>query len=134
MITENLTDGSVIKLLKIIAKYDVFHGWDNIFWTKDMEFRVLCNDIFWWGTGDAEEITEDDLTLFEESLKDGGWEVGYILYCARRRKMRPQGAAYSIIPEKYWPMFDACGPERKTDFGNPYRKGEYERKTNRKDV
>ena len=56
---------------------------------------------------------------------DGNVTVGSDLYCARRREERPQGACYSIIPKNLWPLFHACGPERKTGLGNPYEPGEY---------
>lgn len=34
--------------------------------------------------------------------------------------MRPQNAIYTSIPEDLWDLFDACGEERPSDFGNPY--------------
>jgi hypothetical protein len=50
---------------------------------------------------------------------------GAELFCARVRKMRPQGAWYAYCPEAEWPLFDACGPERGVDAGNPYAQGTY---------
>jgi hypothetical protein len=44
------------------------------------------------------------------------------LYCARIRKMRPQGACYKTIEPQFWPLFDAAGEPREADraaFGNP---------------
>ena len=43
---------------------------------------------------------------------------------ARTRKQRPQGACYPH-DRRFWPLFDACGPEREIDSGNPYPPGEY---------
>jgi hypothetical protein len=44
---------------------------------------------------------------------------GDLFWCARVRGMRPQGACYKSIPEAFWPLFDACGPAREADLGNP---------------
>lgn len=41
------------------------------------------------------------------------------LFAARMRKMRPQGASYSLYPPSIWPLFDACGSVRETGLGNP---------------
>lgn len=43
------------------------------------------------------------------------------------RKERPQGACYPSNKD-LWPLFDACGPEKPTGFGNPYKPGEYKKK------
>ena len=91
-----------------------------------------CNDLFYWAVADAEHITEETLQDFNKAIDDcaGNKDLGAWLYCSRIRKMRPQGAAYSYIPEELWPLFDACGPERPTDssaFGNPFKRGEYGR-------
>jgi hypothetical protein len=55
-------------------------------------------------------------------LVDGKWYMpvwGCDLFVCRERKMRPQGAVY---PEdrRFWPLFDACGPEREVGLGNPH--------------
>ena len=42
-----------------------------------------------------------------------------LLYCARKRKMRPQGAMYKTIPKTLWHLFDVCGEEREMNMGNP---------------
>lgn len=88
---------------------------------------VNCNDLFVWGCADGEEITVETLTEFHKALSDCGGNLNTAsdLYCARRRKMRPQGACYSHYNKKYWSLFDACGPEREVGLGNPHRPGEY---------
>ena len=111
----------LIKLLTIAARYDAM---DTLFWNEELEFSVICNDIFWWGTADLEEITEETIDDFETALIDGGIAWGATLYCARMRKMRPQGAMYEHINKDVWYLFDACGPEREVDFGNPMERSE----------
>ena len=88
---------------------------------------VNCNDAFWWAVADCEDITEETLPQFNQAIKDCNGDEGLAawLYCARKRGMRVQGAAYSYIPEELWPLFDACGPEREKDFFNPYKQGTY---------
>ena len=98
------------ELLKLIAKHDD-HG--MLWWNDNLQFYIICNDMFSWGTADLEPISEDSLSELENAYKDGG-DWGTELYCARRRKKRPQGAFYAEIDESVWHLFDACGPERST--------------------
>lgn len=103
------------ELLKFASIHDIQN---EIYWTEDLEFAILCNDVFFWGCADAEEITEDDLELLKDSVNDAG-DFGTLLFCARKRKMRPQGAMYECIDKEYWPLFDEAGPERNpNDPGN----------------
>lgn len=100
----------------------------------DSELGVCfnCNDIFFWACADAEEIqNKEDIELLEEILeqvdiKDGFCVVGD-LYCAKKKGIRPQGAAYTYYPKKYWPLFNSCGPEREVNMANPYKPGQYRR-------
>lgn len=84
---------------------------------------VDCSDLFVWGCSDGEGITQDELAGLNECLvlspKHGG-----ILWVARKRGTRPQGAYYSHIDETEWHLFDAVGPEREVGLGNPYKPGE----------
>jgi len=108
-----------------------FDNCDMLWWRTDGEytpvmFFVNCNDLFWWGTADAEDITPENVHLLKKSIEDveaindtSQW--GGELFCCRSRKMRPQGAAYPK-DERLWPLFDECGPDRDADkepFGNP---------------
>lgn len=88
---------------------------------------VNCNDTFFWGCSDAEDIeSREDIDLLKKSFEDvGGHYCGSDLFCARKRKCRPQGACYTYYPEEYWHLFDECGEERETGLGNPYKPGEY---------
>lgn len=88
---------------------------------------IICSDVFFWGSADSETITEETFPDFLKAVDDckGSKEIGAWLYCARIRKERPQGAAYTFIAKDLWPLFDACGPEREVEFGNPYKPGGY---------
>lgn len=95
---------------------------DRPVYATDSGWMVLCNDLFSWGCGDAEPLTEDNVLDLSNALEDceklGHRDAGYDLFVCRIRGERPQGAAYPKAPE-LWPLFDACGPERKTGLGNP---------------
>ena len=79
---------------------------------------INCNDFFWWGCSDCEAL--DDWDLLEQSLIDAvGADDGYLLYCARKRKMRPQAAFYKYLKPEIHHWFDECGEKRETEFGNP---------------
>ena len=108
-----------INLLKLVAEHELT---DYIKWNTDLEFYVTCSDFFFWGCADAEDITsQEDVDLFEQAITDVGCEQTYVtdLYCAKKRKMRPQGACYEFIPKHLWCLYDACGPEREVDIVNP---------------
>lgn len=115
-----------------------------LWWRTDGEyapvtFMVNCNDEFYWGTADAEPITSDNLAVLEQSYKDvtaTGFKFaevyGAMLFCARVRKERPQHAAYPRFDKRAqtennisaWralvDLFDAAGPPREVNSGNPY--------------
>lgn len=106
-------------------------------------FGVLVNDVFWWGTGDVEEVPPTALNeLVDAFAVVVDWsrgasatelrEVDVIavadaLYAARRRGLRPQGAYYSFVPRALRPTFDACGAPRDVDVTNPCEPGAYQR-------
>ncbi len=114
--SENKVSSDFIsQLLMLIASHDVSSG---IFWNTSLQFFVICNDLFWWGCADLEEVTPDTFHVLEKALMDGG-DDGLFLYCARMRSMRPQGAIYQSLKKENWSLFDACGPEREIDIGNP---------------
>ena len=110
-------DNFIKELLVLVAEYDLN---DEIYWDVDLNFFAICNDIFWWGTADLEPITETDLDLLRQSTDDAG-PNGIILYCARKRKMRPQGTFYKYIKIEEHKLFNACGPEREVDILNPQK-------------
>lgn len=118
----------VPRLLRLIAMHDAFAC---LFWHSDLNyFGVNVNDVFAWGAADLEEVTAENVDELEQAFRDcatvcdTGEIYGPWLFAARRRKLRPQGASYPQEQE-LWPLFDTCGPERETGFGNPYKPGEY---------
>ena len=118
-------------VLKVLSDYDIETSLCWGFTDDKLELFINCNDRFWWAAGDSEEITPENLPILEQALKNvkalsNFTFYGADLFCCRVRGMRPQGAAY---PERreLWPLFDACGPERETGMGNPYKPGQYKR-------
>jgi hypothetical protein len=112
-----------INLLKLAAKHELT---SSLYWNEDLCFYINCNDLFYWGTADGEDISsQEDVDLLEQSVKDclliskHGDLYATELYCARRAKKRPQGAYYEHIEKSLWPLFDACGLEREVGIGNP---------------
>jgi len=131
MNTKTVDCDFILKVLQITSTYDC----KDIYWRTHGEyapvsFFINCSDIFFWACADDEELTPDNLEVFKQSyadtenLHESGKIYADILFCARMRKMRPQGAYYNFIPNELWPLFDACGPEREIDMGNPFKPGE----------
>ena len=132
MSNDNNTSKFVMHVLKLTGEWDIC---GSLWWRTDGEyapvtFFINCNDVFYWGCADAEAITPENIELLEKSMKDssGAYQYGELygtmLWCARVRKQRPQGAAYPSERE-LWTLFDECGPEREIGLGNPCRPGEY---------
>jgi hypothetical protein len=120
----------VLRVLGVVAKYEQH---DDLWWRADGEyapvtFFINCNDLFWWGTGDCERVTPENVGALEQAYADAaaahryGRSYGGNLFCCRVRGMRPQGCCYPEDRE-LWPLFDACGPEREIEIGNPYPPG-----------
>jgi len=123
----------ILKVLSTIEEYSVY---DDIWWRTDEEFApitffVKCNDLFFWGCADDEVLTPENIDQLCVAYEDAGkakkyaYSFGSLLFCARIRKQRPQGAYYEYIPKELWPLFNECGPERVPGFGNPYDIGEH---------
>lgn len=115
----------ILDVLGIMA----FDHTEDLFWRVDgkhapVSFYIRCNDVFFWGCADLEDITSDNIEVLRQSYKDSKAN-GAELFCARVRQMRPQGAWYSYCPREEWPLFHACGPERETGIGNPSKPGAY---------
>ena len=114
-----LTDNDIKTILKLFAKYDCF---TELMWNTNLDFAIICSDAFWWACADAEPIeSKEDIQNLKLALQDCGdsGSDGPLLYCARRRKMRPQGAMYKYIHQTNKHLFDKCGPEREVGFLNP---------------
>ena len=119
--------------LRVVVKHDAH---EDIYWSVgedgSIHFSVKCNDFFYFACADMEPVeTEIDVRLFDrccaelkaldptrDQVKEEGatynayFVWGSLLYCSRRRNMRPQKAFYRSIPEELHSRFDACGPER----------------------
>lgn len=130
----------ISEVMNFISTYDI----DDIKWSHGIEFWVSCNDVFFWGCADAEDLTPETVGVLYDAFNEvnalcdktdidkdsvahneyGAYvhdDIACLLYCAKMRKMRPQDAFYQgkYIPEWAFPLFDACGPKRKKDFFNP---------------
>jgi hypothetical protein len=75
------------------------------------ELTVNCNDLFFWACADTEEITLEELPALLDCLKLTPAH-GEILWCCRKRGMRPQGPYYKYFTKEEQDLFDAAGPER----------------------
>lgn len=115
----------VLDVLRITSDYDAR---SDLWWHFDKDgacsLAIQCSDVFWWATCDAEQIKDSNIEILRQSFADAvaahphGDMYGAELFCARVRGMRPQGASYPDEPE-LWPLFDACGPRRVVEHGNP---------------
>jgi hypothetical protein len=107
------TSNIMPELLILIAKEDMY---EHIFWTTNLEFFIKCSDFFHWACADLVEIeSHEDVDMLAQCIREAG-EDGCLLYCARRRKMRPMPHEYKNLDKKNWALFDACGPERKEEL------------------
>ena len=116
------------ELLRFVAKHELY---GFLYWSDSylIKFWINCNDVFYWGCADAEDVTSENFAAFRRAIEEcmaidkviGNIE-GCFLFAAQVRKMRPQGAAYPKNQD-LWPLFDACGPERTLDHGNPRKPG-----------
>ena len=99
------------EVLGFFADHDIR---EHLFWTQDLKFFILCNDLFHWGCSDLEPLTEETMPELARACKDAG-DDGPLLYCARRRGMRPQAPMYKHFNRENQSLFDAAGPERDRD-------------------
>ena len=98
-----------------------FNHESDVHWSCDGEYAPItlfinCNDLFYWGTADAEEITAENIQILEDTIKEFGPydmdDIAMNLFCCRSRKMRPQIPFYKHIKPEHRHLFDACGPAR----------------------
>lgn len=119
----------------LVRALNCFDGFDKpdcdyLWWhshgeAAPIKLMVNCNDLFWWATADSEEITPENVHIFEQCITDllaiprPGYEpnahAAATLFCCRVRGMRPQTPYYKYIDKEYHELFNACGPERKPD-------------------
>lgn len=138
-VTDEYPEPSPEFVLKVLRIFDDIDSCDDLFWRTPTtgcpySFFAMCNDVFWWGTADLEEITESNVHVLEQAIsdiRDVGHRYDHLgpgLFASRIRKMRPQGAWYRSMRkppsigvglEQVLALFDASGPERETDITNP---------------
>lgn len=85
----------------------------------ELKFLVGCNDVFYWGTADCEEVTAADIDALEATVREVEAIMGryrgqdaFPLWVARKRRLRPQPPMYKHLDPPLHPLFDAVGPER----------------------
>lgn len=109
-------------ILPLFGRHNVrgYLGW-SVNQDGERVYRVACSDVFYWGCADAEPIEPADIPALQQAFVDCGehYKDAPLLFCARKRRMRPQGALYRHLPEPLWDLFDKAGPARDTGFGNP---------------
>jgi hypothetical protein len=122
---------TILRTLRVLE----FEYCDALFWRADdvggFKLFINCNDFFHWACADAEEITDDNVDLLEDTFKEvqelkGKWDAhdAPLLFCARSRKMRPQGAFYKHLDTDLHHLFNAAGPDRDLDLFNPKEPGQ----------
>jgi hypothetical protein len=90
------------EILKYIAEQDMH---DNLYWNEDLQFYIMCNDLFYWACADAEPLTEETLPTLKQAVADSDNIWGGLLYCCRMRKQSPQEPYFKSIPEKFHSLF-----------------------------
>ena len=100
----------VKKLLSYISEH---YMCDEVWWDTDLHFFIKIDDNAFNNTNDMEEITEEDFQILEKAVMDSVMD-GALLYCARKRKMRPNKLYYRHIVKPNRHLFDECGPERES--------------------
>lgn len=91
------TEEFMLKVLGLFATADLCH---EVWWRTDTEFApitfmVNCNDFFYYASADCEAVTEENLPVLEQAMKDctdakgnTSYEAS-LLFCARVRNMKP---------------------------------------------
>lgn len=122
----------VLRATKCVLRATKFDYCSDIWWREwnepgsELRFYANCSDIFVWGCSDLEEITPRNIDVLEQSIQDcrdaaDDHHWGVLLFVARVRQMRPQGAVLKQITNpQVLALFDAAGPKREIDLGNPY--------------
>ena len=112
----------IVRVLKVFDMVNVADR-DVLLWRTDGEyapvmFFINCSDFFDWGCADGERVTRENVAELEQAIADAeavdkiaGSIEGPLLFCARVRKRRPQGACYENLDPRLWHLFDACGPK-----------------------
>lgn len=98
------------KLAHLILDDTIFcnNGWwyekEGKPWQKDRTtLHVNCNDVFYWGCADAENICHGEIgDLYEMWKKDPMW--GAAAWCIKKRKQMPQGPVADRMTKAGWDL------------------------------
>ena len=113
-----------------VLKTVEFDNCDSIFWRTDgnfapITFLAIVNDTFATSCADCEEITPENIGIFEQSFQDCRAAAGTMgevwapaLFAARVRKIRPMWLAYpgeksiedDAQRQAIWALLDAAAP------------------------
>lgn len=128
-----MNEQNMAYVLEVLTLLDTEEDHEGVFWRVEggvVRFLVNCNDQFYWGCADCEEITPDNLPVLRQCYADlaatgipAAKAYALLLFCARVRGLRLQGCCYPKAEhglDGLWPLFDACGPKRDIDLANPY--------------
>lgn len=116
-----------LEFIKRVLKAFEFDQNDLLIWHMDGDkviFSAQVSDQFMWGSADAEYITEENLPILEQAYADlaaiDKWNLSDlpVLFTARVRNMRPQGAAMKYIDPEQRALFEVF-PERPKNLWNP---------------
>ncbi len=106
-------------LIQVLAAFEQAELFEGLMWrTADdggIKLFAQCNDVFAWATADCEEITDDDVPVLQQALRDlqVTKEEYYLpeLFVARKRHLRPQKPFYKGMTPATAALFDACCTE-----------------------
>ena len=118
----------IVDLLRTTSEAWIGEDFSWIVLSDDtLKFYLNCNDIFYWGTADCEEVTPDNLPALKQTLRDlqhlddsYAYIHGASLFCARVRGMRPQNRVFDYMDgdDALIKLFKECGPPREVGMGN----------------
>ena len=84
----------------------------SIISNQGVHLLVKCSDTFYFASADAESILPEEFDGLRLAIEEAGDLWGPILWCARKRKLRPLKPHYIKMTKTQRALFDACGPER----------------------
>lgn len=88
-------------MLKFIEYYDLY---EEIIWDQNLNFFVICNDVFAWACADCEEIQSKDLPDLKQAIEDADY-YGPTLWSVRKRGQNPQKPLLDRLPENIRHLF-----------------------------
>lgn len=87
------------------------YGWNGKVEGKTTVVFVMCNDLFYWGTSDGEDLPYDEITnLLKMHLLDPAW--GSSKWCCKKRNLQPQKPIKrDMIKSGHWEEWMDALPE-----------------------